>query len=164
MFKKFIISISCLFLSVTPYGCNEEDIEKHYLSKFRKQEVELKAFSLYLIEKFRPQDGSIKEEIIFINPKFVRKSIPLQQIDSTLLNFMDNLGIAEIDLRLEDTNCGKGQNFDKIFFEPARDSYYPVVQYIFSVCRLNYVSYKSETIIRTSLDSNWHLLIDSNFP
>lgn len=61
----------------------------------------------------------------------------------------------------EDSNCGKGLNFDKIYYYYNKRDYKPIVSYIYSSCLQDSISHKSSKISRKTIKAHWDILIDN---
>lgn len=158
--------VICLFV-LSFYGCKSNDGKEaeFYIDNFIKNENLYDSLATHLITRYG-QDEKYKNEIrvVLLNPSKTKKTLPQEIIDTTIQNWLNKADISNVNLENEDRFCSSGLNFDKIYFQVHRNNYYPMVEYIYSVCLLDSINYTSQTITRRTIKPHWDFLIDNSFP
>lgn len=160
--NSHILHIVLLFI----VGCRGVKEDTDYVKHFNSSKNEMNILANYLEFSYL-RNGQYRNQtrLIFNNPIVESYALPKGIKDSIVFRLMQQAGIATVHIESEGEVCDSSLIFNKIYFRYLKNEPIPTVDFILDMCRnADTAMYKSETIRKISLDNEWTLFIDHNFP
>ena len=148
------------FIIILFFGCGVD--KEDYYDKLEKDLSRLEQLRLLIINKYQHRlSMDDRPGIVFFDCTQIEMNIDAYICDDQeILSEMKSMGLREIGFRKK---VCEDNAFSNIYFQVSKNSYYPIVYYVYKECGTGDF-FESKTIYYRPLNDNWALLVDSNFP